>query len=195
MCKYVTFYTLSFLSPTPPIQYHLLPFSSSYFILTSIQPSDSSHKCYLLHKSECTKELFSPLPFYQFSTNCPCSSSLPVVLHPHITSTIRLPLFVFSLLFHHYIPPLEGARGRFLSLPRHHISPLNGSPRERNMCKEECYPLVPMTWGLSPIPLSFASKPSFYRFLHRCIILWVNYLYTLPITIVQDSYKLPISSL
>ena len=33
MCKYVTFYTLSFLSPTPPMQYHLLPFSSSYFHL------------------------------------------------------------------------------------------------------------------------------------------------------------------
>ena len=109
-CKYVTFYTLSFLSPTPSIQYHLLPFSSSYFILTSIQPSNSSHKCYLLHKSECTKELFSPLPFYQFSTNCPCSSYLPVVLHPHITFTIRPSLFVFSPLSCRYLPPLQSSQ-------------------------------------------------------------------------------------
>jgi len=110
MCKYVTFYTLSFLSPTPSIQYHLLPFSSSYFILTSIQPSNSSHKCYLLHKSECTKELFSPLPFYQFTTNCPCSSSLPVVLHPHIIFTIRPSLFVFSPLSCRYLPPLQSSQ-------------------------------------------------------------------------------------
>ena len=45
------------------------------------------------------------------------------------------------------------------------------------------------------IPLSFDSKPRFYHFLHCCIILWVNHLYTLSIPIVQDSYKLPISSL
>ena len=45
------------------------------------------------------------------------------------------------------------------------------------------------------IPLSFASKPRFYHFLYRCIILLINNLYTLSIPIVQDSYKLPISSL
>ena len=109
-CKYVTLYTLSFLSPTPSIQYHLLPFSSSYFILTSIQPSNSFHKCYLPDKSECTKELFSPLLFYQFTINCPCSSSLPVVLHPHITFTIRPSLFVISLLSRRYTLPFRGSQ-------------------------------------------------------------------------------------
>ena len=92
MCKYVTFYTLSFLSPTPSIQYHLLPFSSSYFILTSIQPSNSSHKCYLSHKSECTKDLFSPLPFCQFTTNCATPSHY---LH-HSSLAIRY-FFIFSV--------------------------------------------------------------------------------------------------
>ena len=124
MCKYVTFYTLSFLSPTPSIQYHLLPFSSSYFILTSIQASDSSHKCYLSHKSECKKELFFPLPFYQFSTNCPYSSYLPVVLHPLITFTIRPSLFVISSSFPslHSPSPWErdGVRILFLS-PRNPV--------------------------------------------------------------------------
>ena len=116
MCKYVTFYTLSFLSPTPSIQYHLLPFSSSYFILTSIQSSDSSHRCYLSHKSECPKELFSPLPSCQFSTNCPCSSCLPVVLYPHITFVIHPSLFFISSLF----PSLH--------------SPFGGSQRKLDIC-------------------------------------------------------------
>ena len=125
-CKYVTFYTLSFLCPTPPMQYHFLPFSSSYFHLNLNSTIKFISQVLLIHKSECTKELFSPLPFCQFSTNCPCSSYLPVVLHPHITFVIHPSLFFISSLF----PSLH--------------SPFGGSQRKLGMCKGG---------GLSPFPV------------------------------------------
>ena len=55
----------------------------------------------------------------------------------------------------------------------------------------------PSAYALRPIAysFSFASKPLFWHFWHCCIILLINYLYTPSIPIVQDSYKLPISSL
>ena len=143
------------------------------------------------------------------------------------TDSRPTPLFPPSL-----IPPLERARGRFVSFSSlspfggsgaypindsPQFPPFEGSQRQLNILEERYFhhipfvirlssfvisfsfpsyfPLVPIAYGLLPLLLSFASKPLFWHFLHRCIILLINFLHTLSIPIVQDSYKLPISSL
>ena len=133
MCKYVTFYTLSFLSPTPSIQYHLLPFSSSYFILTSIQPSNSSHKCYLSTSLSVQKNYFLHYPSANSLLTARAARlypscytlTLPSPFAPRYSSFLHFPVATFPLS--------KVASNSWIC-----------ALRERSMCKEECFPLVPM---------------------------------------------------